>query len=418
MEQVVARENMLKAVHRVEQNRGAAGTDGMTVEALRPYLQGHWTEIKSRLLMGRYHPQPVRRVEIPKTDGGVRLLGIPTVLDRLIQQAMLQVLTPIFDPRFNEASYGFRPGRNAHQAIERARTYLSQGYLYVVDIDLEKFFDTVNHDILMNLMARTIRDKRVLSLIGRYLRAGVMVEGCCVLTEQGTPQGGPLSPLLANILLDELDRELSQRGHQFTRYADDCNIYVKSLRAGERVMASVSRYVNQRLRLKVNQQKSGVDKASRRTFLGVSFLGGTIVRIRLASKTIEKFKERIRQLTSRSKSLSMEVRITKLNQYLRGWIAYFKVADTPSVLQRFDEWTRRRLRMCLLKQWKNPRTQWRNLVQLGITAEWARLISGSRKAHWRLSNSPQVNKALDLCYWNSQGLVSLVERYHYYRATS
>jgi len=411
MERVIEQGNMLRALRRVEQNKGAAGVDGMGVKELRPYLQEHWPRLKEQLLTGIYKPLPVRRVEIPKPDGGKRLLGIPTALDRLIQQALLQILTPIFDPGFSEHSYGFRPGRKAHQAVKQAQEYLRQGYRYVVDIDLEKFFDRVNHDILMARVARKVRDKRVLRLVRRYLQAGVMLNGCCIRTEEGTPQGGPLSPLLANILLDDLDKELERRGHKFARYADDANIYVRSRRAGLRVMDSVRRFVEGRLKLRINLQKSAVDRPWRRKFLGFSFTWESEPRVRIAPKSLKRFKERVRQLTARRWSISLEERIRRVNAYLRGWLGYFRLADTPTVLQALDEWIRRRLRMCLLKQWKRPATKRRNLVALGIPEDWARLISGSRKGYWRLAKTPQVNKALGLAYWRDQGLTSLVDRY-------
>ncbi|MDI6814166.1 MAG: group II intron reverse transcriptase/maturase [Desulfitobacteriaceae bacterium] len=418
MEWVVARDNMARALHRVESNKGAAGVDGMTIESLRPFLKDHWPEIREQLLNGTYQPKPVRRVEIPKPDGGIRLLGIPTVLDRLIQQALLQVMDGIYDLAFSPYSYGFRPNRKAQDAVKQAQEYIKGGYRWVVDIDLEKFFDKVNHDILMSKLARRIGDKRVLLLIRRYLQAGVMINGCCVVTEQGTPQGGPLSPLLANIMLDELDWELISRGHRYARYADDCNIYVKSRRAGERVMASVKRFVEERLKLKVNMQKSAVDRPWKRKLLGFTFTPDREPRIRLAPKTIKRFMDKIRELTSRSKSQSMGKRIGKLNTYLIGWVGYFKLADTRSVFKSLEGWLYRRLRMCYLKQWKKPKTRRKKLVALGIPAEWAVLISGSRKGTWRLAKTPQVNKALGFTFWQNQGLKSLVKRYDELRSTT
>jgi RNA-directed DNA polymerase len=418
MERVVAKDNMYYALHRVESNKGAAGIDGVTIESLRPFLKDHWPEIREQLLNGTYQPKPVRRVEIPKPDGGIRLLGIPTVLDRLIQQALLQKMNDIFEPTFTPFSFGFRPGKRAHSAVEMAREYIKEGYRWVVDIDLEKFFDKVNHDILMSRVARRIQDKRVLLLIRRYLQAGVMINGCCIVTEEGTPQGGPLSPLLANIMLNELDWELWRRGHKFARYADDCNIYVKSRRAGERVMSSVKRLVEDRLKLKVNMQKSAVDRPWKRKFLGFSFTFHEEPKIILALKTKQRFKDKIRELTSRVKSQSMSQRINKLNTYIVGWVSYYRLADTISVFREFDKWIRRRLRMCYLKQWKKPKTKKKKLITLGIPQEWATLISCSRKGYWRLSNTPQVNKALGLAFWRAQGLKSLVERYDQLRSTT
>jgi group II intron reverse transcriptase/maturase len=391
----------------VKRNHGAPGVDGISVESLTGYLKENWLSTKEQLLTGTYKPSPVRRVEIPKPDGGVRLLGIPTAVDRLIQQALLQVLTPIFDPGFSRHSYGFRPGRNAHQAVIQARQYIQDGNRFVVDIDLEKFFDRVNHDILMARVARKVRDKRVLLLTRRYLEAGIMVNGVVVANDEGTPQGGPMSPLLANIMLDDLDKELENRGHKFVRYADDCNIYVKSHRAGQRVMESVKDYVEGRLKLKVNQSKSAVDRPWKRKFLGFSFTYGKETKIRLAPKTVKRFKETIRRKTQRNRGISLEERVEELNRYLRGWIGYFKLAETTKVFKSLEMWMRRRLRACLLKQWKHPRTKRKRLVALGIPEEWATKISNSRKGYWRLSKTPQVNKALGVAFWRNQGLVSL-----------
>jgi len=407
MEQVLERSRMQAALKKVKSNKGAPGIDGMTVEELPAYLKENWPAIREQLLLGIYKPQPVRRVEIPKPGGGMRMLGIPTVLDRLIQQVIQDALTPIFDPEFSEASYGFRPGRSAHQAIAKAQKHIRAGYTHVVDMDLEKFFDRVNHDILMRRIARRIQDRRVLALIRAYLNTGIMVDGVCVRSEEGTPQGGPLSPLLANILLDDLDKELGSRGHRFVRYADDCNVYVRSRRAGARVMESVEKYLEERLKLKVNRDKSAVDRPWKRKFLGFSFTRDK--RIRIAPRTLERFKEKVRDLTSRTWSIDMRKRVERLNQYLRGWLGYFQLAEIKKLVQQLDEWLRRRLRMCLLKQWKRPKTKRRKLVGLGIPNEWASLISRSRKGYWRLANSPQMNKALGLTYWQGQGLLSLAE---------
>ncbi|UNO50569.1 group II intron reverse transcriptase/maturase [Alicyclobacillus acidoterrestris] len=418
MEQVVERENLLEALRRVERNKGAAGVDGMEIKSFRPFLMDNWSRIREELLRGTYKPMPVRRVEIPKPDGGIRMLGIPTVQDRLIQQALLQVLTPIFDPMFSTSSHGFRAGHSARMAVNQARNYVSEGYRWVVDMDLAQFFDRVNHDMLMARVARKVMDKRILRLIRRYLEAGILVNGVCVRSEEGTPQGGPMSPLLANILLDDLDKELERRGHRFVRYADDCNIYVSSRRAGERVMEGVRKYVEGRLKLKVNVEKSAVDRPWKRKFLGFSFTMEKRTRIRVAPKSLKRFKDRVRELTRRSRGQSMASRVEKLNAYLRGWAGYYRYAETRSVFEQLDEWTRRRLRMCLLKQWKQSKTKRRKLVSLGIPREWAVNISSSRKGHWRLSNTPQMNKALGLTYWREQGLVSLVERYDSLRSTT
>lgn len=415
MEQVVARENMGAALRRVEQNRGAPGIDGMTVEQLRGFLRERWPQVRAQLLAGTYQPQPVRRVAIPKPGGGTRLLGIPTVLDRLIQQALLQVLTPIFDPDFSEHSYGFRPGRSAHQAVEAARRHVEEGYAWVVDLDLEQFFDRVNHDVLMARVMRKVADKRVRMLIRRYLQAGVMVGGVKVRTEEGTPQGGPLSPLLANILLDDLDKELERRGHRFVRYADDCNIYVRSERAGHRVMAGVRRFLEQRLRLKVNEQKSAVDRPWRRKFLGFSMYHGRDgVRLRVAPQTVQRLKDRLRTLTSRTWSVSMAERIRRINTYLRGWLAYFRIADMASLLDTVEGWLRRRLQACLWKQWKRPRTRLRELRALGHPEWKARQWAFSRRGYWAMAGGP-LNSALGKRYWLAQGLLSLTQYYHQLR---
>ena len=412
MEKVVARQNMLAALKRVEQNKGAPGVDGIPTENLREQIRAEWSRIREELLTGIYRPQPVRRVEIPKPGGGKRMLGIPTVMDRLIQQALLQVLTPIFDPQFSEASYGFRPGRRAHEAVKKARQYVEEGYEWAVDMDLEKFFDRVNHDILMARVVRKVTDKRVLKVIRRYLQAGIMVNGVVMEREEGTPQGGPLSPLLANILLDDLDKELEKRGHKFVRYADDANIYVRSKRAGERVLASVRTFLQERLRLKLNEQKSTVDRPWKLKFLGFSMYKRKAgeIRICLARQSIERVKAKIRTLTARNTPIAMEERIRRLNTYLGGWMGYFALAETPSTFEEIEGWIRRRLRMCLWKQWKRVRTRYRELRALGLPEWVVHQFANARKGPWRMAHGP-MNRALGNAYWQAQGLMSLTERY-------
>jgi RNA-directed DNA polymerase len=415
---VWGRENLTTALKRVEQNGGAPGIDGMRVQELRPYLKAQWVEHRAQLDAGRYRPSPVRRVEIPKPDGGMRLLGIPTVLDRFIQQALLQALTPLFEPRFSAHSYGFRPKRSAHQAVKAAQAYVQEGYTWVVDMDLDKFFDRVNHDMLMVRVARVVKDKRVLKLLRRYLESGVMVNGVVVASEEGTPQGGALSPLLANILLDDLDKELERRGHRFVRYADDCNIYVKTPRAGERVLASVRRFVEQKLKLKVNEQKSKVDRPAKRKILGFRlFRRQGEVLVGMAPKAVKGCRERLRELTRRTRGNTLTDILTEVNTHLRGWTGYFRLADTPSPFQELDEWLRRRLRQLVWKRWKKPRTRQRNLVALGLPPSAAYEASTSGKGCWRLAASPPVNQALSNAYWRAQGLLSAKEQYHRLRAT-
>jgi group II intron reverse transcriptase/maturase len=409
LEKILERRNMQKALHRVESNKGCSGIDGVGQKEIRKYLKENWVEIKDKILNGTYTPGAALRVEIGKDGGGTRELCIPPLTDRLIQQGILQILNPIFNPLFSESSYGFREGRNAHQAIEKARTYIEEGYRYVVDLDIEKFFDRVNHDILMSRLSQEIKDKRVLKLIGKYLRSGVMINGCCTSREEGTPQGSPLSPLLSNIILNDLDKELEKRGHKFVRYADDCNIYVKSQRAGERVKKSIEKFLERKLRLKCNQAKSGIDKISRRSFLGFNFSNEKVPKIRISRKARKKFKDNIRRLTKRRHSISMEKRIKRLNLYIRGWFGYFYVARAPRVYKDFDSWIRRRLRVCQLKQWKLPKTKKRKLRGLGVPENVARDFHGSNKSCWVSSNALAVSMGLNVEYWKEQGLISLKE---------
>ena len=410
-ERIWERQNLFAALERVERNGGAAGIDGMPVGELRPYLKEHWLEIREALDQQSYRPSPVRRVEIPKADGGVRLLGIPTVLDRFLQQAIAQALTPLFELLLSSHSYGFRPGRSAHQAIEQAQEYVQEGYEWVVDIDLEKFFDRVNHDRLMARVARVVKDKRVLKLIRAYLNSGVMDNGVVMDTEEGTPQGGPLSPLLSNIMLDDLDRELEKRGHKFVRYADDCNIYVQTRRAGERVMESVKTFLEKKLKLKVNPKKSKVDRATRVKFLGFSFYKrkGEVL-IRVAARSLERFREKLRRLTKRTRSGKLENIIQEINRYTMGWMGYYRQANTPSVFEGLDSWIRRRLRQMVWKRWKRGTTRYRELVKLGVPRYRAGLGTVG-KSPWHMSKSPVINEALSNAYFRNLGLTSLKARY-------
>ncbi len=409
MEAIVERENMRRALGQVKRNKGAPGVDGMTIDELTPHLKVHWPAIRTRLLDGTYQPQPVRRVEIPKATGGTRLLGIPTVLDRLIQQAVLQVLQAAWDGTFSPSSHGFRPGRSAHQAVARAQEYVASGRRWVVDIDLEKFFDRVNHDLLMGLVATRVADKRVLRLIRGYLTAGVMAGGLVGPTDEGTPQGGPLSPLLSNLMLDVLDKELERRGHCFARYADDCNIYVRSRRAGERVMASVERFLLTRLKLKVNGAKSAVARPAMRKFLGFSFTAGNEPRRRIAPQALLRFKDRVRALTRRTAGTSLAQTAKSLSNYLTGWRGYFGFCQTPSVLRRLDQWIRRRLRCLVWAQWRTGRRRYTALRRHGISLSLAATTAAAARAHgpWRLSGHPVVQAALPDTLFAALGLPTL-----------
>ena len=407
VEEICQSENVERAWKRVKGNKGSPGTDGRTIEETLDYLREHWPDIREQLLSGTYAPKPVKRVEIPKPDGGVRKLGVPCVVDRLIQQAVLQVLQEQWDPTFSEHSYGFRPGRSAHQAVAQAQQYVAVGYAYVVDIDLEKFFDRVNHDVLMARVAARIPDKRVLKLIRAFLNAGVLEDGLVSPTDEGTPQGGPLSPLLSNLLLDDLDRELSRRGHRFCRYADDCNIYVRSRRAGERVMASVCRFLTEHLRLKVNESKSAIARPAECKFLGFSISNDGSQRC-IASKALERFKDRVRELTCRTRGISLEKIVERLAPYLIGWRGYFRFCQTPRVLSSLDAWIRRRLRMYLWRQWQNGRNRFKQLRRRGVPKFGAAVAAGSPTGLWRMSGHPAVQQALRNAYFDSLGLPRVV----------
>ena len=407
MEAIVERENLRKALARVKRNKGAPGIDGMSVDDLAAYLKEHWPTTRDQLLAGTYEPQPVRRVEIPKATGGTRPLGIPTVLDRFIQQAAMQVLQADWDRTFSEASFGFRPGRSAHQAVARAQELIASGHDTVVDIDLEKFFDRVNHDILMGLVAKRVSDKRILKLTRGFLIAGVLADGLIGPTEEGTPQGGPFSPLLSNLMLDVLDKELEKRGHHFVRYADDCNIYVRSQRSGERVMASIEQFLAKRLKLRVNKAKSAVAKPSVRKFLGFSFTGGEQPRRRIAPQAIARLKAKVRELTRRTGGQSLSQVAKELSCYLIGWRGYFGFCETPSVLRALDQWIRRRLRAVAWQQWKRGRTRYAELRRRGVGRVLAACSAGSPHGPWRLSNSPALTIALSNASLVSLGLASL-----------
>src|SRR6266571_292685 len=405
MEEICEWENLKEAEHRVWANKGSAGIDGRSVDQRPDYRE--LVTIREQLLSGKYKPQPVKRVEIPKPAGGVRQLGIPTVADRIVQHAVLQVLQKQWDPTFSDSSYGFRPGRSAHQAVAQAQQYIAAGYGCVVDLDLEKFFDRVNHDKLMGQIAKRVRDKRLLKLIRAFLNAGVMENGLVSPSVEGTPQGGPLSPLLSNLVLDELDRELERRGHRFVRYADDSNIYVCSERAGQRVMESVKRFITEKLKLKVNESKSAVAKPQERKFLGFSFTSGKELKRKIAPKAIDRFKERVREITHKARGQSMKQVMEELARYLRGWRGYFGFCETPSVLQGLDAWVRRRVRCAFWWQWKTGRKRFAELVRRGVSEELAANTAGSRRGPWHVSQSPALGIALSNAALASLGLPSL-----------
>src|SRR4051794_19370367 len=409
MEEVCERNNLKEALRRVKANKGSAGIDRMTVGQLPDYLKQHWPAIREQLLNGTYEPQPVRRVEIPKPDGGVRKLGIPSVLDRFIQQAVMQVLQRQCDRTFSQHSYGFRPGRSAHQAVAQAQQYIAEGYGWCIDFDLEKFFDRVNHDKLMGQIAKRVEDKRLLKLIKAFLNAGVMENGLVSPSVEGTPQGGPLSPLLSNLVLDELDRELERRGHRFVRYADDSNIYVRSERAGQRVMESVTRFITEKLKLKVNEAKSAVARPQERKFLGFSFTAGPEVKRTIAQKALDRFKRRIREITRRAKGVSIETTMEELAPYMRGWRSYFGFCETPVVLQYLTRWVRLRLRAALWRQWKTPRRRRAALIALGARPKLASNTASSGRGPWYLARSKALSIGLSNAHFRSLGLPSLFE---------
>lgn len=408
MEEVLRRENLLRAYQRVKSNRGAPGVDGMTVEELGPYLVHHWEVLREQLRRGEYRPQPVRLVEIPKPGGrGKRRLGIPTVLDRLLQQALLQVLQPDLDATFSESSFGFRPGRSAHQAVRRARDHVRAGYRWVVDVDLERFFDRVNHDVLMSRLARRIGDRRLLRLIRRYLQAGLLEGGLVTQRVEGTPQGGPLSPLLSNVLLDEWDRELERRGHRFVRYADDCNVYVRSQRAGQRVLASLERFLWQRLRLVVNQDKSAVSRPWKRKFLGYSMTVHYEAKLRVAPESVKRFKEQMRPWLRRGRGRSLSGTIEDLEPRLRGWVQYFREAETRQSFEDLDGWLRRKLRCILWRQWKRPKTRFKELRRRGLDSDRAQRSAANGRGPWWNAGASHMNQAVPTRYLSQLGLVSL-----------
>jgi RNA-directed DNA polymerase len=411
MEAVVERENMFRALRQVEANKGSAGVDGVSVHALKASLREHWPRIREELLEGRYQPQPVRKVEIPKPGGkGMRQLGIPTVMDRLIQQALNQVLQPIFDPDFSEWSYGFRPGRSAHQAVLKAREHAAAGRRWVVDMDLEKFFDRVNHDMLMARLARRIEDRRILGLIRRYLQAGLMVGGIVSPRSEGTPQGGPLSPLLSNILLDDLDKELERRGHAFCRYADDCNIYVKSARSGQRVLESISRYLAGKLKLTVNPEKSAVARPWVRKFLGYSMTFHKQPRLKVATASVDRMIGKLKELFRTGRGRNIRTQINELTPVLRGWANYFRLSEVRGIFEELDGWIRRKLRCIIWRQWKRPYTRAKNLMKLGLTEDRAWRSATNGRGPWWNSGASHMNQCFPKRFFDRHGLVSLLNQ--------
>ncbi len=412
IEQVVQRENLLAAYERVRANKGAAGVDGMSVDDLADFCREHWPRIRGQLLGGTYVPQPVRKVEIPKPDGkGVRMLGIPPVLDRLIQQALLQVLTPIFDPGFSDASFGFRPKRSTHQAVLRARAHIAAGHRWVVDMDLEKFFDRVNHDILMSRIARKVKDKRVLLLIRRYLQAGIMEGGVSSPRSEGTPQGGPLSPLLSNILLDELDKELEKRGHRFVRYADDCNVYVRSQAAGQRVLDSLEKFLSERLRLKVNRTKSAVARPWERKFLGYSVTVHRVPKLKVSAQSVKRLKDKLRPMLRAGRGRSLARVCRELGVVLRGWVAYYRLSDVKAAFEALDEWLRRKLRCIVWRHWRRARTCFKELCRAGLDQKRAAASAYNGRGPWWNAGASHMNQALPTRTLRDAGLISLLDEY-------
>jgi RNA-directed DNA polymerase len=409
IEMMLERGNMLRALQAVERNQGAAGVDGMEVKRLRGYLQVRWAQIKEQLLQGTYQPRPVRRVDIPKPGGGTRMLGIPTVLDRLIQQALHQILSPLWESGFSAHSYGFRPGRSAAQAIKAAQNHVRSGKRWVVDMDLEKFFDRVNHDVLTARVARKVKDRRVLVLIRRYLESGIMQGGLVEPRMEGTPQGGPLSPLLSNILLDDLDKELEKRGHTFCRYADDCNIYVGSQRAGERVMNTLTRFLREKLKLKVNPLKSAVDRPWKRKFLGFSLTAQRESRVRVAPQSVKRFEEKLREKFREGRGRNLKTFLESLKPLLRGWANYFSVAETRGVFEKLDQWIRRKLRCMEWRKWKRWRRRMQRMIALGLERERARASAVNGHGPWWNAGASHMNQALPTAYFRKLGLISILE---------